>query len=44
MINLKFNTVNRRILIDLFGPHHVSTVDDEQMLEIEKAFEVVRGG
>ena len=30
MINLKFNTVNRRILIDLFGPHHVSSVDDEQ--------------
>ena len=44
MINLKFNTVNRRLMIDLFGPHHVSKADEERMLEIEQAFEVVRGG
>ena len=39
MINLNFNTVNRRLAIDLFGPHHVSTADDERMSEIEQAFE-----
>ena len=44
MINLNFNTVNRRLMIDLFGPHHVSTADDKRMSEIEQAFEVVRGG
>ena len=44
MINLNFNTVNRRLAIDLFGPHHVSTADDNRMSEIEQAFEVVRGG
>ena len=31
-------------MIDLFGPHHVSTADDERMSEIEQVFEVVRGG
>ena len=31
-------------MIDLFGPRHVSTADDERMSEIEHAFEVVRGG
>ena len=31
-------------MIDLFGPHHVSTTDDERISEIEQAFEVVRGG
>ena len=31
-------------MIDHFGPHHVSTADDERMSEIEQAFEVVRGG
>ena len=31
-------------MIDLFGPHHVSTADDERISEIEQAFEVVRGG
>ena len=30
MIHLKFNTVNQRLVIDLFGPHHVPTADDEQ--------------
>ena len=40
MINLNFNTVNRRLMIDLFGPHHVSTLDDERISEIEHAFEV----
>ena len=30
-------------MIDLFGPHHVSTADDERISEIEQAFEVVRG-
>ena len=44
MTNLNFNTVNRRLMIDLFGPHHVSTADDERRSEIEQAFEVVRGG
>ena len=44
MINLNFNTVNRRLMIDLFGPHYVSTADDERRSEIEQAFEVVRGG
>ena len=29
-----------RPMIDLFGPHHVSTVDDERISEIEHAFEV----
>ena len=27
-------------MIDLFGPHHVSTLDDERISEIEHAFEV----
>ena len=31
-------------MIDLFGPHHVSTADDELISEIEHAFEVVKGG
>ena len=44
MINLNFNTVNRRLMIDLFGPRHVSTADDKRMSEIEQAFEMVRGG
>ena len=44
MFNLNFNTVNRRLMIYLFGPHHVSTADDKRMSEIEQAFEVVRGG
>ena len=44
MINLNFNTVNRRLMIDLFGPHHVSTADDELISEIEHALEVVKGG
>ena len=30
-------------MIDNFGPHHVSTADNERMSEIEQAFEVVRG-
>ena len=38
------NPVNQWLLIDIFGPHHVSMADDEQMSEIEQAFEVVRGG
>ena len=38
MINLNFNTVNRRLMSDLFGPHHVSTADDKRMSEIEQAF------
>ena len=29
MINLNFNTVNRKLMIDLFGPRHVSTADDK---------------
>ena len=41
---MNYNTVNRRLMIDLFGPHHVSTADDERISEIEQAFEVVRGG
>ena len=36
-------TVNRRLMIDFFGPHHVSTADDERVSEIEQTFEVVRG-
>ena len=44
MINLNFNTINRRLTIDHFGPHHVSTVDNERMSEIKQAFEAVRGG
>ena len=44
VINLNFNTVNRRLMIDLFGPRHVSTADDKRMSKIEQAFEVVRGG
>ena len=43
MIYLNCNMVNRRLMIDLFGPHYVSTADDERMSEIEKAFQVVRG-
>ena len=31
-------------MFDHFGPHHVSTADDERISEIEQAFEVVRGG
>lgn len=31
-------------MIDIFGPHHVSMADDEQMSEIEQAFEVVEAG
>ena len=31
-------------MIDLFGPHHVSTADHERISEIEHAFEVVKGG
>ena len=44
MIYLNCNTVNRRLMIDLFGPHYVSTVDDERMSEIEQAFQAVKGG
>ena len=44
VINLNFNTINRRLTIDHFGPHHVSTVDNERMSEIKQAFEAVRGG
>ena len=44
MIDLNCNTVNRRLMIDLFGPHYVSTADDERMSEIEQAFQVVKGG
>ena len=44
MINLNFNTVNQRLMIDLFGQHHVSTTDHERISEIEHAFEVVKGG
>ena len=32
MISLNFNTVNRRLMIDHFGPYYVSTADDELML------------
>ena len=38
-----FNMVNRRLMIEPFGPHHVSTADEERISEIEQAFEVVRG-
>ena len=41
MIHLNCNMVNRRLKIDLFGPHYVSTADDERMLKIEQAFQVV---
>ena len=44
MINLNHKTVYRRSIIDQFGPHHVSTADEERMSEMEQAFEVVRGG
>ena len=44
MINLNCNTINRRFMIDLFGLHYVSTVDDKRTSEIEHAFQVVRGG
>ena len=44
MINLNHRTVNRRPIIDQFGPHHVSTADEERMSEMEQVFEVVRGG
>ena len=44
MINLKLNTVSRRLMIDLFDPHHVSTADDERMSEIGQVLDVVRGG
>ena len=44
VINLNCNTINRRFMIDLFGLHYVSTVDDKRMSEIEHAFQVVRGG
>ena len=44
MINLNCNTVNRRLMIDHFGLHHVSTANDERMSKIEQAFEVVKGG
>ena len=44
MIHLNYNMVNRRLKIDLFGPHYVSTADDERMLKIEQAFQVIRGG
>ena len=44
MIYLNCNTVNRRLMTDLFGPHYVSTADDKRMSEIEQAFQVVRGG
>ena len=44
MIHLNCNMVNQRLKIDLFGPHYVSTADDERMLKIEQAFQVVRGG
>ena len=37
MINLNFNTVNRRLMIDFFGARHVSTADDERMSQIEQA-------
>ena len=40
MINLKCNTVNRMLMIDLFGLHHVSTADGERISEIEQAFEL----
>ena len=39
MINLKYNTVNRMLMVDLFGLHHVSTADGERISEIEQAFE-----
>ena len=42
MIHLNCNMVNRGLKIDLFGPHYVST-DDERMLKIEQAFQVIRG-
>ena len=50
MIYLKFNTVNGRLMIDLFGLHHVETADDEQMrnsakfwkLSAQKVLEVAR--
>ena len=35
MINLNFITVNQRPMIGHFGPHHMSTADDERMSEIE---------
>ena len=38
MINLNHNTVNRRPIIDQFGPHHVSTADEERMSEMEQVF------
>ena len=38
------NTVNRRLMIDFFGPRYVSKADDGRMSEIEQAFQVVRGG
>ena len=44
VIYLNCNTVSRRLMIDLFSPHYVSTADDERMSEIEQAFQVVRGG
>ena len=44
VIYLNCNTVNRRLMIDLFGPHYVSTADDERMSEIEQVFQVVKGG
>ena len=44
MIYLNSNTVNRRLMIDLFGPHYVSSADDKQMSEIEHTFQVIRGG
>ena len=40
VINLKYNTVNRMLMIDLFGLHHVSTADGERISEIEQAFEL----
>ena len=43
MIDLNHKTVNRRPIIDQFGPHHVSTADEERMSEMEQRFEVVRG-